>query len=122
VGSALTSVFLALVFTALPGGWFANLRRVEWDWGCPLPVFFINHFEGGTTYGFWDLWYYLLPLDLVFWTLVFFFLAIVASAISRKAGGRVRPFYALAAFACLTGVAYSFVYREVWQVFIFSFY
>jgi len=121
MGTVLAAVVFALMFMALPGGWFVDLRRFEWDWGCPFPIFRVSSGEGDF-HALWWCWYYTLPLDLVFWLLFFFCAAIIAGVISRRMRGRIRPVCALGALGCLTGVIYALVYRAVWYVFIETLY
>ena len=121
MGSVLLAALFILLFTILPGGYFVDLRRFEWQWGCPLPIYLFSSGDGDF-HGLWWRWYYFLPFDLVFWTAYFFCAAVVAGVVSRKMRGRIRPFYALMAFGCLAGVIYAFVYRHIWHVFIETLY
>jgi hypothetical protein len=118
-GSVVAVFLFTLVFSALPGSWFVDVWKFEMYWGCPAPVFivgspdFSHHY-----YSMWWQWYYHLPLDLVFWLVYFFFAAVAAGFISRRARGRIRPVYALAALGGLTLIIYAFVFRGIWNIFI----
>jgi hypothetical protein len=68
----LLAALFTLIFAALPSAWYSNLRWVELYWGCPAPIFTIQHNPDGYYFTWWWLWYCFLPLDVGLWAVCFF--------------------------------------------------
>ena len=108
VGIACSVLLLSLSFTALPNFLFADLRQVEWYWGCPAPNYVVEHSVDGNSRGF--LWGHLF-FDILFWVLYFSLIGLGGRALLRKIGLNIPPAFCLIALGIATAALYVHLYR-----------